>query len=164
PPARVSMRQVVSAEEMLNAVEADVDSADILISVAAVADYRPAEIQPGKIKKDASDLTLELVRNPDILAVVAARPSPPFTVGFAAETERPAEQAREKLIRKRVDLMVANLVGGDDDPFGSDQNSLILVDRDGETTLGRDTKVHLAKTLIEEVAARYHAKNPAANP
>ncbi len=164
PPAMVSTRQVVSAEEMLSAVEADVDSADILISVAAVADYRPAEIQPGKIKKDASDLTLELVRNPDILAAVAARPSPPFTVGFAAETERPAEQAREKLIRKKVDLMVANLVGGEDDPFGSDQNSLVLVDNDGETALGRDTKVRLAKTLIEEVAARYHAKNPAANP
>jgi phosphopantothenoylcysteine synthetase/decarboxylase len=60
--------------------------------------------------------------------------------------------------------MVANLVGGEDDPFGSDQNSLVLVDNDGETALGRDTKVRLAKTLIEEVAARYHAKNPAANP
>ena len=163
PPAGVKIRQVVSATEMLSAVEADIDSTDILISVAAVADYRPAERQPEKIKKEAEDISLKLIRNPDILSAVAARPSPPFTVGFAAETERPAEQAREKLNRKNVDLMVANLVGGDDDPFGSDENTLILVDNEGDTSLGRDSKVRLARALIDEVATRYHAKNPAAN-
>ena len=163
PPTGVKVNKVISATEMLGAVEADIDSTDILISVAAVADYRPAEKQPQKIKKNTEDLSLELVRNPDILSVVAARRSPPFTVGFAAETERPTEQAREKLIRKKVDLMVANLVGGDDDPFGSDENTLILVDNDGDTPLGRDSKVRLARALIDEVATRYHAKNPAAN-
>ena len=163
PPTGVKVNKVISATEMLGAVEADIDSTDILISVAAVADYRPAEKQPQKIKKNTEDLSLELVRNPDILSVVAARRSPPFTVGFAAETERPTEQAREKLNRKNVDLMVANLVGGDDDPFGSDENTLILVDNEGDTSLGRDSKVRLARALIDEVATRYHAKNPAAN-
>ena len=119
--------------------------------------------EPEKIKKEAEDISLKLIRNPDILSAVAARPSPPFTVGFAAETERPAEQAREKLNRKNVDLMVANLVGGDDDPFGSDENTLILVDNEGATSLGRASKVRLARALIDEVATRYHAKNPAAN-
>ena len=163
PPTGVKVNKVISATEMLGAVEADIDSTDILISVAAVADYRPAEKQPQKIKKNTEDLSLELVRNPDILSVVAARRSPPFTVGFAAETERPTEQAREKLIRKKVDLMVANLVGGDQDPFGSDENALVLVDHEGDTPLGRDSKVRLARALIDEVARRYHAKNPAAN-
>ena len=163
PPTGVKVNKVISATEMLGAVEADIDSTDILISVAAVADYRPAEKQPQKIKKNTEDLSLELVRNPDILSVVAARRSPPFTVGFAAETERPTEQAREKLNRKNVDLMVANLVGGDDDPFGSDENTLILVDNEGDTSLGRDSKVRLARALIDEVATRYHAKNPTAN-
>jgi len=106
-------------------------------------------------------MTIKLVRNPDILASMAARPSPPFIVGFAAETERAIDNARDKLKRKNVDLMVANLVEGKDKPFGSDQNALILVDRDTETDLGQDTKVKLAANLIDQIAKRFYAKDPA---
>jgi len=158
PPVGVQVENVVSAQEMLVAVELKIDSTDILICAAAVADYRPAESMPQKIKKDAYEMTIKLVRNPDILASMAARPSPPFIVGFAAETERAIDNARDKLKRKNVDLMVANLVEGKDKPFGSDQNALILVDRDTETDLGQDTKVKLAANLIDQIAKRFYAK------
>ncbi len=116
---------------------------------------------PQKMKKDAPGITIKLVRNTDILASMAARPSPPFIVGFAAETERAIDNARDKLKRKKVDLMVANLVESKDKPFGSDRNALVLVDRNTETDLGQDTKVKLATNLIDEIAQRFHAKNPA---
>ena len=92
---------------------------------------------------------------------MAARSSPPFIVGFAAETERAIDNARDKLKRKKVDLMVANLVESKDKPFGSDRNALVLVDRNTETDLGQDTKVKLATKLIDEIAKRFHAKDPA---
>ena len=92
---------------------------------------------------------------------MAARPSPPFIVGFAAETERTIDNARGKLERNKVDLMVANLIEGKDKPFGNDRNALVLVDQNTEFDLGQDTKVKLAANLIDEVAKRFHAKNPA---
>ena len=146
---------------MLAAVESKIDSTDILICAAAVADYRPADIMTQKMKKDAPEITIKLVRNTDILASMAARSSPPFIVGFAAETERAIDNARDKLKRKKVDLMVANLVESKDKPFGSDRNALVLVDRNTETDLGQDTKVKLATKLIDEIAKRFHAKDPA---
>ena len=106
-------------------------------------------------------MRIKLVRNPDILASMAARPSPPFIVGFAAETERTIDNARGKLERKKVDLIVANLIEGKDKPFGSDRNALVLVDRNTELDLGQDTKVKLAVNLIDEIAKRFHAKDPA---
>ena len=114
---------------------------------------------PQKIKKDASEITIKLVRNPDILASMAARPSPPFTVGFAAETEGTINNARHKLERKKVDLMVANHIEGKDKPFGSDRNALVLIDQNTEFDLGQDTKINLAKILVAEIAKRFHAKN-----
>ena len=161
PPAGIQVKSVVSAQEMLAAVESKIDSTDILICAAAVADYRPADIMTQKMKKDAPEITIKLVRNTDILASMAARSSPPFIVGFAAETERAIDNARDKLKRKKVDLMVANLVESKDKPFGSDRNALVLVDRNTETDLGQDTKVKLATNLIDEIAQRFHAKDPA---
>jgi phosphopantothenoylcysteine decarboxylase/phosphopantothenate--cysteine ligase len=161
PPTGVQVESVVSAQEMLAAVESQIDSTDILICAAAVADYRPADIMTQKMKKDAPEITIKLVRNTDILASMAARSSPPFIVGFAAETEKAIDNARDKLKRKKVDLMVANLVESKDKPFGSDRNALVLVDRNTETDLGQDTKVKLATNLIDEIAKRFHAKDPA---
>ena len=161
PPTGVQVKSVVSAQEMLAAVESKIDSTDILICAAAVADYRPADSMPQKMKKDAPEMTIKLVRNPDILASMAARPSPPFIVGFAAETERTIDNARGKLERKKVDLIVANLIEGKDKPFGSDRNALVLVDRNTELDLGQETKVTLAVHLIDEIAKRFHAKDPA---
>ena len=163
PPAGIAVHQVSTAEQMLTAVEARVGDSDIFIGVAAVVDYRPREQARQKIKKSAVTMTLDLVRNPDILATVAAGNNPPFTVGFAAETDDPVVNARVKLEQKNLDLIAVNPVGGENGPFGSDDNSLVLVARDGETDLGRDRKTTLARRLTEEIARRYHEKHPAKN-
>jgi phosphopantothenoylcysteine decarboxylase/phosphopantothenate--cysteine ligase len=159
PPPGVSTRRVITALDMLTEVDAQVSDADIFVSVAAVSDYRPETHQAQKIKKHTASFSLELVRNPDILATVAGRSSPPFTVGFAAETENPVAHARQKLESKKVDLMVANQVGGENSPFGRDDNALTLVDSKSETDLGRGSKQALAQCLVQEIGSRYHAKH-----
>lgn len=153
-PQRVTTLRVTSAQEMYEAVMTHIEGADIFVGVAAVADYRPAQAAPAKIKKDAEHLRLELVRNPDILAAVAARPHPPFTVGFAAETERLEEHARAKLVSKKVDLVAANLVG-EGLGFGAETNSLLLVDRSGSVELPAAAKSVLARQLVQHIAERY---------
>jgi phosphopantothenoylcysteine decarboxylase/phosphopantothenate--cysteine ligase len=158
-PPGVSTCRITTALDMLTEVDAQVSDADIFVSVAAVADYRPEAHQAQKIKKHTTSFSLELVRNPDILATVAGRSSPPFTVGFAAETENPVVQARQKLDSKKVDLMVANQVGGENSPFGRDDNALILVESQSETDLGRGSKQALARCLVRAIASRYHAKH-----
>jgi phosphopantothenoylcysteine decarboxylase/phosphopantothenate--cysteine ligase len=160
PPAGIVTHRVTTALEMLSEVEAQISGTDIFVSVAAVSDYRPEEIQNKKIKKQGATFRMELVRNPDILANVASRPKPPFTVGFAAETENLVTYAREKLESKKVDLVVTNQVGGDNSAFGQDNNALILVEPQGETDLGRGSKHSLAQQLMREIASRYHAKHP----
>ena len=114
---------------------------------------------PQKIKNDAPEISIKLVRNPDILASMAARPSPPFLVGFAAETEDTIKNARHKLECKKVDLMVANHIDGKNNPFGSDRNALVLIDQNTEFDLGQDTKINLATILVAEIAKHFHAKD-----
>lgn len=159
-PARVQTIRVESAQEMYDAVHAQVSAANIFIGVAAVADYRPARTTGDKIKKTGETMTLELARNPDILASVAALNPAPFTVGFAAETENVEQQARLKLENKKLDLVAANRVGvglG----FGTDENSLLLVEREAVTKLASQPKTKLARALIHHIAARYRAKKSA---
>jgi phosphopantothenoylcysteine decarboxylase/phosphopantothenate--cysteine ligase len=163
-PERVTVVPVVSAQEMHDAVQERVRAADIFIGVAAVADYRPVAVAPEKIKKTAERITLELTRNPDILASVAALKDAPFTVGFAAETGNLEAAAREKLIAKNVDLICANLVAGPEGGFGADENRLSLVDRAGVTELPLAIKTRLARELIQQIAFRFHAKNRSQNP
>jgi len=158
-PERLTYVPVISAREMHDAVHQRIQDADIFISVAAVADYRPASVATSKIKKNTERLTLELERNPDILASVAARQPAPFTVGFAAETDDLVAAAREKLVAKHVDLVCANLVAGTEGGFGADENRLWLVDPDGITELPLAAKTRLARELIQHIASRYHAKN-----
>ncbi len=159
-PERLRTLRVESAQQMHDAVHAHIADADIFIAVAAVADYRPAQSAPEKIKKTGERLTLELVRTPDILASVAALKPRPFTVGFAAETENLEQQARQKLETKKLDLVAANRVG----PglgFGTDENSLLLVEAAGATELPLMPKAKLARALISHIAARYRAKHAA---
>ncbi len=158
PPAVRTLR-VTSALQMLDAVLAELPQTRIFIAVAAVADYRPGAPRDSKIKKTADTMTLDLVRNPDILATVAERHDRPFTVGFAAETDNVVEHAREKLLAKGVDMIAANRVGEPGTGFGSDDNALILIDRASTTTLSTMPKARLARALIREVAQRYHAKD-----
>ena len=119
------------------------------------------KVQLGKIKKDAETMTLELVRNPDILASVAALPQGPFTVGFAAETHDVFRYARTKLAAKGLDMIAANHVGGASGGFGTDDNALTVIDRQGTTELGPGPKTRLAGQLIEHVATRFRESHPA---
>ncbi len=158
-PDGVHVVPVTSALEMHQAVMAEVDDTDVFIGVAAVADYRPAEFHKQKIKKGSDQLTIKLVKNPDILAAVAALDDPPYTVGFAAETHNVEAHAREKLMRKGVDMIAANRVGDVDVGLESDENELIILDRTDTKSLPRMFKQQLARNLIEEIATRYRAES-----
>ncbi|WP_047392122.1 bifunctional phosphopantothenoylcysteine decarboxylase/phosphopantothenate--cysteine ligase CoaBC [Chitinibacter sp. ZOR0017] len=140
---------VKSAQQMLAAVEAEVARADIFIGVAAVADYYVLNPSEQKIKKDAHILTLELAPNPDILAGVSAREQPPFCVGFAAESENLLEYAEAKRQRKKLPLLVANLV---QTAFGADTNEVVLLDDHGETRLHSAPKIEIARKLVAHIA------------
>ncbi len=151
-PAGVEREDVRSASEMHASALRHAESADIFISVAAVADYTPARPALQKIKKGLPKQKLELVGTPDIVAEVAALDDGPFTVGFAAETEKLREHALEKLSRKRLDMIAANRVGQDGSGFESDTNEILILTPAGEKHLGKGSKRQLARLLIEEVA------------
>jgi len=163
-PERVTTVRVTSAQEMYDAVHANIGGADVFIGVAAVADYRPLETQSGKIKKGAERVTLELTKNPDILESVARLSERPFVVGFAAETDNLIEHARAKLDNKALDLVAANPVGVPDSGFDVDTNRLTLVERDGTTELPTATKQQLARTLVQHIAKQLHAGHRTKNP
>jgi phosphopantothenoylcysteine decarboxylase/phosphopantothenate--cysteine ligase len=122
------------------------------------------EIKPGKIKKSAERMTVELVRNADILESVAKLEPRPFTVGFAAETDNVVENARAKLARKNLDLVAANQVGQAGSGFEADNNQITLVERDATTELPAGTKQQLARTLIHHIAGKIHAGHRTKNP
>jgi phosphopantothenoylcysteine decarboxylase / phosphopantothenate---cysteine ligase len=156
-PTGVTAVRVESAQQMLDAVLEALPGVDIFIATAAVADYRPAHPVAAKLKRDGQARQLELVPNPDILATVAARPAPPFTVGFAAETEAMEAHARSKLERKAVDMVAANLVGGAELGFNSDDNELLVIWREGKRLLARAPKSRLARELMQLIAERHAA-------
>lgn len=153
-PAGVSRVEVESAQDMHAAVMARIADCDVFIATAAVADYRPARAAPGKLKRDGSAMTLELVPNPDILGDVARRPAPPVTVGFAAETHDVERYARSKLAAKGIDMIAANLVGAGDVGFNADDNELLVLWADGEARLPRGPKAVLARQLVDLIGAR----------
>jgi phosphopantothenoylcysteine decarboxylase/phosphopantothenate--cysteine ligase len=149
-PQGVERLDVRTAEEMFTAVKKAASKSDVFISVAAVADYRPKERSPKKLKKvNGKPVTLELVENPDILAYVAGMKHAPFCVGFAAESEDLAKNAAEKLRKKNIPLIAANLA---QDALGAEDNAIKLFDRRGEHDLGRGPKLELARKLIAHVA------------
>jgi len=148
-PARVRRLDVRSAAHMHTAVLSALP-ADIYISAAAIADYTPTVVVEHKLKKTSSHQTLALVRTVDILSAVATHAQrPALVVGFAAETEDLAAHAREKLDKKHLDLIVANLVGGAEGGFERDDNTLSLYWPDGELQLGPAPKTALAQALCD---------------
>lgn len=149
PPERVTLVRVETAQQMLAACEAN--ACDVFVSVAAVADYRVAAPAAQKIKKDADEISLQLVRNPDILATMAARTPRAFCVGFAAETESHADNARAKLAKKKLDLIFANDASA---TFGNDAASVTAYWNGGEHTFAHGSKEQLAREMIALVAAR----------
>lgn len=162
-PERVHTIHITSAQDMLAAVHQHIHDAHVFISAAAVADYRPAQIVQEKMKTQGERLTIDLIKNPDVLASVTARAAPPFTVGFAAETRDLKENARAKLDAKGADLIAANVVGVPGSGFEADHNRLTLIDRNGIHELPLLHKSHLARLLIQQIATRYYAKNSAQN-
>ena len=139
-----------SAQDMHQAVMQRIATQDAFIGVAAVADYRPAAAADHKIKKeDGAPPPIELVRNPDILAEVAALPAAPLCVGFAAESRNLAEYAERKRRTKRIPLIVGNLI---QDGFGGDSNAVTLFDDSGDTALPPGTKLELARAIIARLA------------
>lgn len=149
---------VYSAQDMLDAVLAQITTTDIFIATAAVADYRPATIESQKIKKQRDTVKLLLEKNPDILMHVAQLPKPPFTVGFAAETTQLVEYAKDKLKRKKLDMIAANQVGVADTGFDSEDNALHVFWQTGEMEFPRCSKKQLAKQLMLLIIERYFEK------
>lgn len=152
-PRGVRRVDVQSARQMHEAVLPLAQASDVFVATAAVADWRPAQMNEHKIKKDGKKVapTFELTENADILADVARLSPRPYCVGFAAESENLLEHAREKLQRKNVPLIVGNLGPA---TFGRDDNALVLVDAQGERELPNADKLTLARQLVAEIARR----------
>ncbi|MBS4429984.1 bifunctional phosphopantothenoylcysteine decarboxylase/phosphopantothenate--cysteine ligase CoaBC [Pectobacterium punjabense] len=162
-PQGVTRIDVGSALEMEHAVMERATQQHIVIGCAAVADYRAKHIADEKIKKQnqqGDEMTLTLVKNPDIIAGVAAMTeNRPYVVGFAAETQNVEEYARQKLARKKLDLICANNVSLSGHGFNSETNALHLFWHDGDTALPQCDKRLLGQKLIDEIISRYDEKN-----
>ena len=155
-PSGVAMLPVTTAQQMHDAVMSQIATQDLFIAVAAVADWRVASVSEQKIKKqDGQAPSLQFEHNPDILAAVAALPSPPYCVGFAAESEDLLAHGAAKREKKRIPLLVGNI---GHQTFGKDDNELVLFDEHGHHPLPRASKEALAHTLIKEIAQRLSAK------
>jgi phosphopantothenoylcysteine decarboxylase/phosphopantothenate--cysteine ligase len=151
PPFGVEVVHVETAAEMRNQVFAHLDSADIVIKAAAVADFHLLKVPEHKVKKTAARVSLELDPTPDILAELGRKKGNRLLIGFAAETQNVRQEARRKLEAKNCDMVVGNLVGGPDSGFESDQNEAVLALRTGETIdLGRTSKRLMADRILDE--------------
>lgn len=155
-PLGVRRIDVLTAEQMRQTVMAEIAKATVFVGVAAVADYRPVEVAEHKLKKTDSAAaqrgrTIELTTNPDILAEVASLPAAPYCVGFAAESQNLDEYAEAKRLRKRLPLIIGNLVA---DGLGTSDNRVTLYDDVGQHPLPMLHKADLARRLVEELAQR----------
>lgn len=146
-PSRLKNIDVVSAQDMFEAVMAEIKECDIFISVAAVADYRCQQVSSQKIAKQSDSLTLTFERTPDIVANVAALTPRPWVIGFAAETENVVEKARAKLLHKKLDMIIANQVGKGVG-FDSDDNAVTVLWDDQQKQMDKMPKSKLARELI----------------
>jgi len=159
-PAGVKRIDVITALEMQQAVMEQATQQHIFIGCAAVADYRAAAVAEEKIKKQGDEITLKMVKNPDIVAGVAAlTEGRPYVVGFAAETQNVEEYARQKRARKNLDLICANDVAKAGQGFNSDSNALHLFWQEGDKTLPLSDKSLLGQQLLDEIIIHYDEKN-----
>jgi phosphopantothenoylcysteine decarboxylase/phosphopantothenate--cysteine ligase len=152
-PERVSIRRVISAADMLAACLEETADCQLFISSAAVADYRPRIAASQKIKKDQDAMVIELEKNPDIIATIAAQANRPISVGFAAETNDVVSYARGKLLRKNLDAIIANDVSRNDIGFNSDDNQVYFITKEAIEELPILSKTQLARILIEKLAS-----------
>jgi len=152
-PPGVKRIDVLSADDMLAAVQANLATTNLFIGVAAVADYKAAEVASEKIKKTATTrdgISIELVPNPDIIAQVASTTNGPVTVGFAAETHKGLEHARGKLERKNLDMIALNDVADTRIGFASDQNALTILWPNGKQQVPMQAKTAIARALLNK--------------
>lgn len=150
PPEGVEVIRVESTQDMYDAVMSRFGGMDIIVKAAAVSDYRPAVRADQKIKKTTDRMTIELVKNPDILQELGARKNGQFLIGFAAETHDVAAFAQDKLRRKQCDLLVANDVSRDDAGFGSNNNEVQIYDADGLVeSIPLSTKHSIAHRILD---------------
>ncbi|MDE0661018.1 MAG: bifunctional phosphopantothenoylcysteine decarboxylase/phosphopantothenate--cysteine ligase CoaBC [Gammaproteobacteria bacterium] len=157
-PTGIERIDVVSAKQMKDAVTCRAPHADIFVSVAAVADYRPHTVHGQKLKKSqqrSTDFRVALKENEDIVGSIAGVKPRPFVVGFAAETESPLEHAREKRRRKCMDAIVVNDVSDPAIGFDSSDNAVTLIHAGGEVGLPKMRKGAIARRLVDEIAALY---------
>jgi phosphopantothenoylcysteine decarboxylase/phosphopantothenate--cysteine ligase len=152
-PQGVERINTNTAQEMHATSLEQANGADIFIATAAVADYRPENVAEQKIKKSADTMTIQLTRNPDIVAAVASLPNKPFTVGFAAETNDLINYAQGKLKNKNLDLIIANDVTRSDIGFNSDQNAVTVISAEKHQDLERASKEEIAEQIINIIAS-----------
>lgn len=157
PPEKAQVLSVVSACEMYDAVMHAMSDCDIFISVAAVSDFKCEMIAPQKIHKEEASLTLTLKRNPDILKSVSELIPRPFLVGFAAETENVIPNAKNKLIQKKCDMIIANLVGANLG-FDTEEHEVTVCFKKGEKHFPKASKYQLARQLVTFIANIYKEK------
>ena len=153
-PPRVIRVDVENTQQMCDEAMQRIDGVDIYVGAAAISDYRPKAAAVHKIKKSADTFLLEMIKSPDLLADIAALDNGPFTVGFAAETEKLEHYATDKLNRKKLDMIIANLVG-ENLCFDADNNEVVVLWHEGRKPLPRLSKPELARQLIEIIASRY---------
>lgn len=158
-PCGVKVINITTAQEMFDAVMKHLKTIHIFIATAAVADYRPSATTEQKMKREGTEsLSLTFTQNPDILSTVAAQPNPPFTVGFAAETQDVLAYAHRKLQTKGIDAICANDVSDPQIGFNSNDNEVTLITTTGEYHFSKTTKTILAHQLINKIAECYHDK------
>jgi phosphopantothenoylcysteine decarboxylase/phosphopantothenate--cysteine ligase len=159
-PPRVKRIDVTTALEMEATVQQHVQGQQIFVGCAAVADYRAAAVAEEKIKKQGDEITIKMIKNPDIVAGVAALLTHrPYVVGFAAETNNVEEYARQKRVSKNLDLICANDVSQEGHGFNSENNALHLFWQDGDKVLPLERKELLGHLLLNEIVTRYDEKN-----
>jgi phosphopantothenoylcysteine decarboxylase/phosphopantothenate--cysteine ligase len=159
PPTQSQLHQVDSALDMHQKALELASQCDIFIACAAVADYRPANMAEQKIKKSGEQMTLTLVKNPDIVADVAAlKQNRPFTVGFAAETQDVAHYAQDKMQRKKLDMICANDVSIAGQGFNAEQNALQVFWPQGNEQLPLSNKKQLSQALVQLISRQYQTQ------
>ena len=153
-PDACDVVKIETAQEMYHEVHKSLKGIDIFVSAAAVSDYSSEKVDKHKIKKNDEKMSLHLIKSPDILSSVTSLRSHPFCVGFAAETDNIEVYAKEKLIKKELDMIIANKVGSNLG-FDSDENSVLVLWNGGSKRYKKQLKISLAKQLVQLISKRY---------
>ena len=154
PIEGVKLININTADEMLNEVKALITNMDIFIGCAAVADFKPIDFHKSKIKKDHNDeMSLKLIKNPDILQYASDHMKEKLVIGFSAETDNVIENAKTKLLKKNLNMIICNDVSNKEIGFDSDDNEVHLITHDDVVKLTKTSKLKIAKQIIKSIEA-----------